>query len=227
MRQNKRKGIICFDASLHGKPAEGLGGRRSPPEIANRTPEDGFGKDSDGARLTKVAAAWGFATICKQSARMMGLEGIQMVFGVSLHGLKQKGGGRSPAPPICKHNAGLIGLEGIHMLRSGLKKTQRGVEGEAAPPFANTTLARQIWKGIICFDASLDGLKQRGVPICKRNARTMGLERILMVCTAKKKGGLGGGVTTICKPIGLEGIHTVFEGSLHGFKSVKSGGFGL
>ena len=64
MRQNKRKGIICFDASLHDpKKRGGL----------TQCSSDGFGEDS--------------ATICKQNARM-GLEGIHTVFEGSLHGLK-------------------------------------------------------------------------------------------------------------------------------------------
>ena len=51
MRQNKRKGIICFDASLRGPKNRGGWGERRPQ---TKCSNDGFGKDSDRARLTKA-----------------------------------------------------------------------------------------------------------------------------------------------------------------------------
>ena len=51
--------------------------------------------------------------------------------------------------------------------------------------FAQTLLASWVWKGFICFKAILPGLKNSGgvgggaaPPICKHNARIMGLEGI-------------------------------------------------
>ena len=53
-RQNNRKGIICFDASLHDlKKWGGL------PIFLTQCSNDGFGEDSDGARLTKAGGLGG------------------------------------------------------------------------------------------------------------------------------------------------------------------------
>ena len=71
---------------------------------------------------------------------------------------------------------------------------QKKAGGGAAPPaFANPMLASWVWKGLVCLEASFARLKKKGggglgrspppppPAICKRSARSMGLEGTRML----------------------------------------------
>ena len=91
--QNKRKGIICSNTSLHSLKRPGGSGGSSRLHLQTQCSNDGFGKDSDGARLTEAGGlGGGLAEECSHYG--FARDSYDMVFEASLHGLrKQVGGG--------------------------------------------------------------------------------------------------------------------------------------
>ena len=104
---------------------------------------------------------------------------------------KKSGGGRvGGAQPRPFANAILAawvwkGLVCFEASLPGLKKKSRGVGGGAQPtPFANAMLAAWVWNWYALSPPGLNKNKRAGglggaqpaPPICKRNARSMGLE---------------------------------------------------
>ena len=107
-----------FDSSLRIARPRKSGGLPPPPPsppLQTQRSHDGFGKGQF-KRFCKAKhqklGAWGVATICKQNARTMGLEGIHTVLEASLHVLNP--GGWEGALPFA--NTRKIGLEGNHVL---------------------------------------------------------------------------------------------------------------
>ena len=79
-------------------------------------------------------------------------------FEASWPGFKQAGGLGGSSPPNCKHNARIMDLEGIRMLSSKLARLKR----EGGWGVGGGMLASWVWKGFVCFESSLPGLKRRG-----------------------------------------------------------------
>ena len=185
MRENKRKGIICFDASKHG--LNQAGGVAAPPHLLAQCSNDGFGQDSNGARVTK-AGGLGVTTMCKQNSECShdGFARIHMVFEASLHGLKERGGGWEG------RNTTLAGWFWSGIIRFEPKKAGGLLGGAALPPPPQLqTQCSNDGFGKDSDGARLTKARAWGFgPMCKQKARTMG----------------------------LAGIHTVLEGSLHGLK---------